>query len=67
MSSGSGVEKELIATDDDLASSSLLFCTPEALMSGKWRGAIENPVVSSRVVAVVIDEAHCVSKWYVSK
>ena len=67
MSSGSGVEKELIATDDDLASSSLLFWTPEALVSGKWRGVIENPVVSSRVVAVVIDEGHCVSKWYVSK
>ena len=64
MSSGSGVEKDLIATDDDLTNSSLLFCAPEAILSTRWREAIEKPEVSRRVVAVVIDEAHCVSKWY---
>ena len=64
MSSGSGVEKDLIATDDDLTNSSLLFCAPEAILSTRWRKAIEKPEVSCRVVAVVIDEAHCVSKWY---
>ena len=63
MSSGSGVEKEFIATDDDLIGNSHLFCAPEALVAGRWRDAIENPEVSSRVVAIVVDEAHCVSKW----
>ena len=68
MSSGSGVEKELIATDDDdLTNSSLLFCAPEAIVSTRWREAIEKREVSSRVVAVVTDEAHCLSKWYGKK
>ena len=65
MSSGSGVEKEFIATDDDLVSNSHLFCAPEALVAGRWRDAVENPNVSSRIVTIVVDEAHCVSKWYV--
>ena len=64
MSSGSGVEKDLIATDDDLSNSSLLFCAPEAILSTRWREATEKPEVSCRVVAVVVDEAHCVSQWY---
>ena len=63
LSSGSGVEKELIATDDDIANSSLLFCAPEVIVTTRWREAIQKPEVSFRVVAVVIDEAHCVSKW----
>ena len=61
MSSASGAEKGLLATDEDLCNSSLLFCAPEA----KWREALEKPELSGRVVAVIIDEAHCVSKWYV--
>ena len=31
----------------------------------KWRDAIDDPRVSARMVALVIDKAHCVSKWYV--
>ena len=51
------------ATNDDLATCSLLFCLPEVLMSSKWREALEMPIISGRVVTVVVDEAHCVSKW----
>jgi ATP-dependent DNA helicase RecQ len=65
MSSASGAEKGLLATDEDLCNSSLLFCAPEAIVLGKWREALEKPELSGRVVAVIIDEAHCVSKWYV--
>ena len=63
MSSRSGVEIGFIATNDDLTNSSLLFCAPEAIVSTRWRETIEKPEVFRRVVAVVIDEAHCVSKW----
>ena len=41
------------------------FCAPEALDASKWRDTIAKPEFSSRVVAVVVDEAHCVSKWYI--
>ena len=63
VTSSSGIDKDLLATDSSLCEDSLLFCTPEALVRSKWRFAIDVPKVSSRIVALVIDEAHCVSKW----
>ena len=60
---GSIVEKELCATEKSLESASLIFSSPEALRNTKWRKALEKPSVSCRVCAIVVDEAHCVSKW----
>ena len=57
------VGKEFLATESSLTSASHIFSSPEALAHTKWRGALENPLVFSRVCAVVVDEAHCVSKW----
>ena len=62
MSSMGGVEKDLLATTENLENSSFLFCAPEAIVSGRWREALEKPELTGRVVAVIIDEAHCVSK-----
>ena len=43
---------------------SLLYAAPEAIISvEKWRTVLLNPPLSERIVAVAIDEAHCVSKW----
>jgi len=64
MSSKSSVE-EFLVTDEDW-SKCLLFCAPEALGVSKWREAITQREFSLRVVTVVVDEAHCVSKWYVT-
>ena len=58
------VAKALLATEDTMDRASLVFCSPEALLLDKWRDALEKPGVSERVCAVVVDEAHCVSKWY---
>ena len=63
ITSGGGVSKDLLATDDNMGKYSLLFCAPEALVGSKWRETVEKPVISERIVAVVVDEAHCVSKW----
>ena len=63
VTSSSGIEKDFLATQDSLSSDSLLFCTPEALVRSKWRDTIDDPTVSDRIVALVIDEAHCISKW----
>ena len=47
----------------DFHTCSFLFGSPEALISSKWREQIDTPMVADRIIAVVIDEAHCVSKW----
>ena len=60
---GSGIDQELRAQDNDLLRCSFLFCTPESLVGSKWRDTLESPVISERIVAVAVDEAHCVSKW----
>lgn len=63
ITSSEGVTKVLFATISNLHSDSLLFSTPEALIRSKWRLYIQDPKVSDRIVAYVVDEAHCVSKW----
>ena len=57
------VTKENISTSKSLATDSLFFCAPEALVTSKWRDILGSSF-SDRIVAVVVDEAHCVSKWY---
>jgi len=61
----SGVDKDLIAKEEDLGNSSVLFCTPESIVRSQWQEALEKLELSTTVVAVRIDEAHSVSKWWV--
>ena len=56
------IPDSLIATKDDFRHCSLLYVSPEALMTPKWRSCITD--ISKRIVAVAVDEAHCISKWY---
>ena len=56
-------KRTLLATDDSICKSKLLYCSPEALQKGRWRECLRNPVLFSRIVCIVIDEAHCISKW----
>ena len=58
------VSPELVATDESLEAASLVFSSPEALMLDKWRDALEQKSICGRVRAVVVDETHCISKWY---
>jgi len=56
------VDKDLIAKEEDLGNSSVLFCTPESIVRSQWQEALEKLELSTTVVAVCIDEAHSVSK-----
>lgn len=49
ISSSVGVEN-LQASESSLLSDSFLYCAPEALMMNKWRDALDNTPVSSRIV-----------------
>ena len=42
----------------------LVFFSPEALLGvRRWRQMLQGELYSQRIVAFVVDEAHCVKKW----
>lgn len=56
------VQEELRTTESNRSKYSLLYSTPEALTCSRWKETLEKPPLYDRLVAVVVDEAHCVSK-----
>ena len=44
----------------------LLFISPESLiMNLQWREMLCSEVYQQNLVGLAVDEAHCVTKWYV--
>lgn len=42
----------------------LVMFSPEALLTvRRWREMLQDEMYNSRIVALVVDEAHCVKKW----
>ena len=42
----------------------ILFASPEALLTTKtWRGILSSELYRKNVVALVVDEAHCIHMW----
>ena len=66
---GEKIHKSLLAKHSDLAvpgKFSLLFAAPEALIGVQaWREMMLSSPLCDQLVAIAVDEAHCVSKWYV--
>ena len=56
------IERSHLTTAQRLEGDCLLSTVPEAMFGHKWRDCIEKPDISNRIVATVVDEAHCVSK-----
>ena len=63
ISASDKIDKTFLATVHNLSKYGILFSVPEAILGHKWRESVEKPEISERIVAVVVDEAHCVSKW----
>ena len=66
LSGNKGVDKTLLASESDVMSGKfcLLFSAPEAVVSSaRWRELLLQEPLSRQIVAVTIDEAHCVYKW----
>ena len=46
----------------------LVFFSPEALLcEERWLDMLMSPLYQENLVAFVVDEAHCVKKWYVKR
>lgn len=42
----------------------LVYLSPEALLTNEtWREMLLSPIYQENLIAVVVDEAHCVKKW----
>ena len=55
-------------TDSDIISGkfAVVYVSPEQLLRQvKWRDLLHSEVFQTNLVGFVIDEAHCVKKWYV--
>ena len=45
----------------------LVYCSPEAVLSiATWRGILSSPTFKEKLIGVAIDEAHCITQWFVS-
>ena len=62
LSSSTSVSKDNIGTEECLCKDNLFFCAPEAVTTAK-RDVLKREQFSSRIVAISVDETHCVSKW----
>ena len=66
MSDLGGVDQSLLLTEKNVDKCRLVFAAPEAVIRvDRWRKLLSRSAVSRRIAAIAVDEAHCVSKWYV--
>ena len=58
------VDPSVLLCEQDMDKYHLIFSAPEAVVKvERWRQLLTDPNVSRRIVAIAVDEAHCVSKW----
>ena len=60
------VEKRMLMSECDVTEGrcQLLYSAPEALLlRDHWKQLLLSPPLSNTVVAIAVDEAHCVFKW----
>ena len=66
LSGNEGVDKKLLASESDVMAGKFrfLFTSPEAVVGlSKWKKLMQTLPLSQQIVALVVDEAHCVYKW----
>ena len=44
----------------------LVFISPESILSNRrWRDLLRQEPYASHIITLLVDETHCVKKWYV--
>ena len=65
-SAAAGMDIKLLACEKDINNGAykLLFSAPEAVVvSERWRQLLLSSPLNNQIVALVVDECHCVYKW----
>ena len=58
------LSNEFIAHPETLSKITHMFTSPEALICSRWRKLLlENDNFVKNILAIVVDEAHCIVKW----
>ena len=64
MTSRREIDKKLVVSEQRIGTYSLLFASPGAVLGEKkLREKLSEPPLHRHVVAIAVDEAHCVSIW----
>ncbi len=66
LSGNNTVDKRFLASEAQVKSGHfrLLYSCPEAIVGNdRWKQLLLEPHLCNTVVAVAVDEAHCVFKW----
>ena len=66
LSGNHGVDKKSTASVEDILQGkfNLLYSAPEAIIGvERWRQMLMEKPLSEQIVAVIVDEVHCVYKW----
>ena len=42
---------------------SLVFCSPEGILSDRGTALLSSPIYRNHVCGVFVDEGHCIAKW----
>ena len=46
---------------------SIVYASPESMLSvSRWRRMLSNETYKKRLIGIAVDEAHCISHWYVA-
>ena len=65
ITSAISLEEELAVLQGEF---SLVYMSPEQLLArGKWREMLRSDVYREKMVGFIVDEAHCVKKWYIHR
>ena len=59
-------QEQRILKDVEMGRYNIVFASPESMLSvNRWRRMLTCEVYKKHLIGIAVDEAHCISHWYV--